>query len=110
MYILFLDLDRFQQLNKEYGFRTGDRILKAMVEYLAMEFPGDPCSRENDHFALLTERNDYERRLRRIQQRLSSFVQNHFAEAIDRGYILPYYQPIIASLSGVCSGFEALAR
>ncbi len=73
MYILFLDLDRFQQLNKEYGFRTGDRILKAMVEYLAMEFPGDPCSRENDHFALLTERNDYERRLRRIQQRLSSF-------------------------------------
>ena len=172
MYILFLDLDRFQQLNKEYGFRTGDRILKAMVEYLAMEFPGDPCSRENDHFALLTERNDYERRMRRIQQRLSSFdgkiyirlragvyhvsekgaasgaracidmakyaadslrgktgiglqvydddmdrardmktfVQNHFAEAIDRGYILPYYQPIIASLSGVCSGFEALAR
>lgn len=172
MYIIFLDLDRFQQLNKEYGFRTGDRVLKAMVEWLAMEFPGDMCSRENDHFVVVTERADYETRLRRIQQRLNAFdgkiyirlragvyniqekgasqgaracidmakyaadslrektgiglqvfdsgmekardmkafVQNHFSEAIEKGYIIPYYQPIIASLSGVCAGFEALAR
>lgn len=172
MYVLFLDLDRFQQLNKEFGFRTGDRVLKDMVEWLTKEFPGDLCSRENDHFAVLTERADYETRLRRIQQRLSAFdgniyirlragiyniqekgaslgaracidmakyasdslrgrtgiglqvfdaemdkardmkafVQNHFSEAIEKGYIIPYYQPIIASLSGVCAGFEALAR
>lgn len=41
---------------------------------------------------------------------MKAFVQNHFSEAIEKGYIIPYYQPIIASLSGVCAGFEALAR
>lgn len=172
MYVIFLDLDRFQQLNKEYGFRTGDRILKALSDWIGEEFPGDIVSRENDHFAVLTKVPDYEARIRRIQQKLSAFegkiyvrlragvypvtekgaslgaracvdmakyasdslrgktgigirvyddeldrqrenrtfVQSHFYEAIDKGYIVPYFQPIIASLSGVCAGFEALAR
>lgn len=41
---------------------------------------------------------------------LSDYVISHLDEALDRGWILPYYQPIIRMISGNLCGLEALAR
>jgi diguanylate cyclase (GGDEF)-like protein len=39
-----------------------------------------------------------------------SFVHNHFSEALEKGFFVPWYQPIVGSLSGTTCGFEALSR
>lgn len=38
------------------------------------------------------------------------FVHNAFSAALESGYIVPYYQPIVGSLSGATCGYEALSR
>ncbi|MGN1023265.1 MAG: EAL domain-containing protein [Lachnospiraceae bacterium] len=38
------------------------------------------------------------------------FVHNAFPEALQSGYLIPYYQPIVGSLSGTTCGYEALCR
>lgn len=41
---------------------------------------------------------------------LNQYVQEHIKEAISKGWIVPYFQPIVRSLTGEISCFEALAR
>ncbi len=38
------------------------------------------------------------------------YIINHIDQAIERGYIKPYYQPVVWSENGMLCGFEALAR
>ncbi|MCI6756447.1 MAG: bifunctional diguanylate cyclase/phosphodiesterase [Lachnospiraceae bacterium] len=38
------------------------------------------------------------------------FVHNQFETALQRGYFIPYYQPIVGGLSGTTCGLEALSR
>ena len=39
-----------------------------------------------------------------------TYVLRHFSEALEKHYIKVYYQPVIRTLTGKVSGFEALAR
>ena len=39
-----------------------------------------------------------------------TFVHNRFETALQKKYFVPYYQPIVGSLSGTTCGFEALSR
>ena len=39
-----------------------------------------------------------------------TYVLRHFSEALEKHYIKVYYQPVIRTLTGKLSGFEALAR
>ena len=44
------------------------------------------------------------------QRTKETFVHNHFFDALEAGFFVPYYQPIVGSLSGTTCGFEALSR
>ncbi|MDY6267508.1 MAG: EAL domain-containing protein [Selenomonadaceae bacterium] len=44
------------------------------------------------------------------QLTMKSYVRAHFDEALDKGYIKVYYQPVIRTLTGKLCSFEALAR
>ena len=41
---------------------------------------------------------------------LSTYVITHLAEALEKDWVVPYYQPVIRTLTGKLCGFEALAR
>jgi diguanylate cyclase (GGDEF)-like protein len=45
-----------------------------------------------------------------VQLKNKQFVHNTFSSALEEGHIVPYYQPIIGSLSGTTCGYEALSR
>jgi len=38
------------------------------------------------------------------------FVVNHLDEALEKGYIKPYFQPVVRAVSGDLCGMEALCR
>ena len=41
---------------------------------------------------------------------LGGYIESSFMEALEKGYIQVYYQPVIRSVSGKLCSFEALAR
>ena len=41
---------------------------------------------------------------------LEFYIADHFKEALDRGYIQPFYQPVVRTISRQLCSFEALAR
>ena len=41
---------------------------------------------------------------------LRSYVVEHIDEAVENGWIVPYYQPVVRTLTGKLCGAEALAR
>ena len=41
---------------------------------------------------------------------MRAYVVEHIDEAIERGWVVPYFQPVIRTLTGKLCGFEALAR
>ena len=41
---------------------------------------------------------------------LRTYVVTHINEAVDNGWIVPYFQPVVRTLTGKLCGFEALAR
>ena len=41
---------------------------------------------------------------------MRAYIVSHIEEAIEKGWIKPYYQPVIRTLTGKLCGFEALAR
>lgn len=51
----------------------------------------------------------YDSRMAEIQI-WDDFVRDHLDEALEKGLIIPFYQPFIGSLSRKTCGFEALAR
>ena len=43
-------------------------------------------------------------------EKLESFIAAHFDDALAKGHIIPYYQPVIRTISKKLCSFEALAR
>lgn len=41
---------------------------------------------------------------------MHAYVVTHINEAVENGWIVPYYQPVVRTLTGKLCGFEALAR
>lgn len=41
---------------------------------------------------------------------MRDYVVSHLDEAIERGWVRPYYQPVVRTVSGKLCGMEALAR
>lgn len=44
------------------------------------------------------------------REELQRYILNHFSEALEYGYIETWYQPVIRTISGKISSFEALCR
>lgn len=64
----------------------------------------DSIHDSGDHFmAYYTEALD-----RKVE--LKDYVSRHMDEAVEKGYIKAYYQPIVRTVSGALCGMEALAR
>ena len=64
----------------------------------------DSIHDSGDHFmAYYTEALD-----RKVE--LKDYVSRHMDEAVEKGYIKAYYQPIVRTMSGALCGMEALAR
>lgn len=170
--LICLDVDRFEQFNREFGYKEGDSLLTATARMIQQEFPGCPAARWDDQFAIYTTIPDYEKKISAIQGSVDlqnknrylilragilrssdgfadadartmidmakyacdslrgqssvqicyydsklnikrenkSFVQNHFKEALEKGCIVPYFQPIMSTPNEKCEGYEALAR
>ena len=171
--IISFDIDRFQEINKTYGYREGNTVLTKITELLDSRFPDSISSRlDADHFYVFTRQTQIDKRIRHVQSDIAGFkehcyiyvragvwahkagkpvpelltimdmakyagdqlrrqsaqsycmydeamdkqrardayIRNHFSEAIDKGYIEVYFQPILGAISRRTCGFEALAR
>ncbi len=86
------------------GYKTRDR-----------KYPTD-IAIDNAHYACLHIKKNYastyylydEQMHTEVHQR--QYILNHIDEAIEKGFIVPYYQPVVSSSDGKVSGLEALAR
>ncbi len=45
-----------------------------------------------------------------MDQNLSRYILDNFDTALEKGFLQPYYQPVIRTISGQLCSFEALAR
>lgn len=168
--VLYFDLINFRMINLLYGMAYGDDVLRNIGGCLKSCFENDPVSHwDVDHFVILTNTLDLEKRVGDAVKRIKSFltgnvecsvgacvwndhslnvetvcnrakaaadesrkkiglhfsyyskaigdalqtavyVVSHIDEAISRGWILVYYQPVVRALTGQICGMEALAR
>ncbi len=78
--ILFIDLDRFKQVNDIYGHRAGDELLIAVaVRLQALLRPGDTVARmSGDEFVVLCEDLDEESQARTLAQRIVTALATPF--------------------------------
>ncbi|MCI1480140.1 MAG: EAL domain-containing protein [Eggerthellaceae bacterium] len=78
--IVFFDIDRFQDLNKTYGYHGGDKVLAHIAQLIERNFPGcAACRYDTDHFALFTRDAD--------PLPAAQAVQNGIAHAVPHFYI-----------------------
>jgi diguanylate cyclase (GGDEF)-like protein len=175
--LAYLDVNRFAELNAEFGYREGQNILEQISRSILKHFPNAVLvNREVDHFVLFCEcpMDHFIKNIREVQiesadlesqlaivlragiyhhnatdapvdfltgmynakyasdlardvtksdkylliydeamheERVKeSFVHHKFHQALEAGQFVPYYQPIVGSLSGTTCGFEALSR
>jgi EAL domain-containing protein (putative c-di-GMP-specific phosphodiesterase class I) len=45
-----------------------------------------------------------------MESKLEQYIESNFQTAIESGYIQPFYQPVIRTISRKLCSFEALAR
>ncbi|MGN0362804.1 MAG: EAL domain-containing protein [Bilifractor sp.] len=85
------------------GNRTKERFLTevAFAKYACARAGFE--SRENARLCVFDEQ------MRKERER-DMFIEEHLDEALEKGEIVPYYQPLVGSLSRNTVGFEALAR
>lgn len=71
-YIVVLDINKFKMINKAYGYKTGDTILKGIGDELERIIGKESliCRFSNDYFAVLFEREG------NIKQLLNELVRN----------------------------------
>ncbi|MGH8919837.1 MAG: putative bifunctional diguanylate cyclase/phosphodiesterase, partial [Actinomycetes bacterium] len=83
--VLFLDLDRFKQINDGLGHAAGDQVLTTVAERLAGEVrPGDSVARlGGDEFVVLAENVDHPRVALEIAERIRSRLSEPIA-LVDR--------------------------
>jgi diguanylate cyclase (GGDEF)-like protein len=71
---------------------------------------------DNAHYACMHIKKDFttfyylydEKMHTEVHQR--NYILNNIDDAIEKGYIVPYYQPVVSSADGKVCGLEALAR
>jgi diguanylate cyclase (GGDEF)-like protein len=78
--LLFIDLDRFKEVNDTYGHATGDALLVAVsLRILADLRPGDTLARlSGDEFVVLCEELDDEDQALRIAERIVAAISVPF--------------------------------
>jgi diguanylate cyclase (GGDEF)-like protein len=83
--VVFLDLDRFKQVNDTYGHPTGDRLLVAVADRLAaLVRPGDTLARvSGDEFVILCEDVDVAADVEALKAR----IERGFCEPFDLGAV-----------------------
>lgn len=78
--IVFFDIDRFQDLNKSFGYRTGDDVLRTIATLIRTSFDDCvACRYDTDHFVVYTRDADP---LAEAQA-----VQNAIAHAVPHFYV-----------------------
>jgi Amt family ammonium transporter len=102
--VLFLDLDRFKQINDTMGHASGDALLKAVAERLrSMLRPQDTASRMGgDEIAILIENIHAASDLEVVATRLLRAIERPFD-------ILGQAVQISASIGGAIAGQDFLA-
>jgi diguanylate cyclase (GGDEF)-like protein len=83
--ILFIDLDRFKDVNDIYGHRTGDELLVAVAHRLqGLLRPGDTVARmSGDEFVVLCEELDDTDRAEMLAQRIVTALNAPFATSTE---------------------------
>ncbi|MCY0863983.1 MAG: sensor domain-containing diguanylate cyclase [Sulfobacillus sp.] len=76
--LAFLDMDRFKEINDQYGHLTGDRVLEQFVRLIRFEIrPDDVLARYGgDEFILLLRRADVAAATR-VLERIRTRIQEH---------------------------------
>ncbi len=70
VYLVF-DITNFQTFNDRYGYTGGDELLKFMAKVMSEEFRDEPFARlTEDYFVALTTVENYERKAKRVRERL----------------------------------------
>lgn len=73
--LLFLNITDFKLYNERKGHTGGDDLLKFMAETLRSAFPDGLVARmAGDHFLVLTQRYDYERRIVQLQGKIREYA------------------------------------
>ena len=74
-YIIVLDINKFKMINKAYGYKTGDTILKGIGDVLERLLGAESliCRYSNDYFAVLFE---YKEDIHRILNKLIRSIEN----------------------------------
>ncbi|WP_148255116.1 EAL domain-containing protein [Aidingimonas lacisalsi] len=77
--VLFLDLDRFKDINDSYGHDTGDRVLIAVAERFAKVLPGNCMLARlgGDEFVVVAEHIDNDG-MRKLAERLQGVLATPF--------------------------------
>lgn len=86
--IVFLDIDRFQDLNKRFGYKTGNTVIRKVSSALSSSFQDAVITHTNsDHFAMMIPSTDRENILRRISkaQQLFSTMVPHWHLVVRAG-------------------------
>jgi diguanylate cyclase (GGDEF)-like protein len=78
--LLFVDLDRFKEVNDEYGHQTGDELLVEVARRLSATLrPGDTLARlSGDEFVVLCEDLDETTRVEPVAERLGAALADPF--------------------------------
>lgn len=98
--VLFVDLNKFKQLNDRYGHLVGDRLLVAVARRLrAAVRPNDSVARlGGDEFALLLEHVTHQRDVDAVVQRVQ--------QALDRPFNVDGHEILASASVGVALASE----
>ena len=70
---IYFNIRNFHTYNEEYGFTSGDRMLKSIARILQETFPFGIVSRfGEDHFAVITIQEDLIERIKRMSMRINN--------------------------------------
>ncbi len=80
MTLIYMDLDRFKEVNDTFGHRRGDDILKEIAKYMLECFPDGVVSRlGGDEFTVIMERlipeHEVERRCEQLDKKVCSIFR-----------------------------------
>lgn len=93
--IMFVDLDRFKNINDTFGHSTGDALLKAVASRLASCLrPGDSVSRlGGDEFAIF---------MPGITRKGAADIANQIIEKVSESIVLGHLETYITPSIGIC--------
>lgn len=77
--IVFFDIDRFQDLNKSFGYRCGDDVLRRIAQLIERTFDDCvACRYDTDHFVVYTRSKDPLPSAQAVQKELAHYVPHFY--------------------------------